>query len=77
MLQVMIGPRLERVRQQQQLRLAEQLARQLQAGRGSPKKPLGRLIDRMAGAIGEQQVAPMNRSSPAIAASICSMTRMR
>jgi hypothetical protein len=54
MLQVMVSPGLERMCQQQQLRFAKQLARELQPRGGSLEEAVGQANDGMTGAIGER-----------------------
>jgi signal recognition particle subunit SRP54 len=58
---MMIRPRLERVRQQQELRLAEQLACQVKAGRRPFEEPVRQADDGMTRAIGQQQVRTDSR----------------
>src|SRR6202035_2929253 len=56
MLQVMVSPGLERMCQQQQFRLAKELARELQPRGGSLEESAGQADDGMTGAIRECQI---------------------
>ena len=56
MTQVEIGLRLKRLREPQNLRLAKQLARQVQRGRGAMREAIGHADDGMTGSIGQRLV---------------------